>query len=592
MKTSLIPTEKSLSDFINEAKGLIAKDQTLEAIRFVRNHLPENSPKYDSLILLESRHERVLENVLKHIISTENEAIEKNKVSNSLMGFLSILKEEDFSAEAKNPTAETNREEEPDLRIGKTLYQIPHKMQLQEEVECKIWIAFDLDTILQEVEKSDTDAVRDIRISNVMGVELFAHNNNDAFEISTYDSTEQIIEKGLPTEWAFYVKPLAEGKHPLILRISVIEVIDGEKVHKTKVLREIVQIVAETIEPLEEGIETKKAEGLVFATPDNKDNKPKGEAIRGGGSKGGKSVVAILKTGIAMALTLIVGYSVYNSDFIGLGNPSDGTSADLRDWQQIEHTSNPNEVITYLETHPNSKQDAMVFQRMDIIVDSLSNTATLNRTAASTVIEKIKNITRNSLTKLPRLVLNLPPIIESIPTGTDTLPEDSLLNSNPVVPNPVTEDTIEIVLPIVENPETKSSDNNQEEESIDENEPIDENESSSINAEFPYPSTCAFQNAEERIACTEATIQKLILADLNKIEAPKGSAIVSFTITPEGVQDKLQVVRGSNSHKLDKAIRETVRNFPKFSLGKKPLKKQMEVSYDDNNKKWILDVVK
>lgn len=379
MKTSLIPTEKSLSDLVNEVKGMIAKDDTLEAIRFVRNHLPENSPKYDLLILLERRYESVVEDVLKGIISADNEMLEKNKVSHNLMDFLNILKEEDFSEDAATSAAEEERTEEtaakPEVRVGKTLYQIPNKMQLQEEVECKVWIAFDLETILQEVEKTDTDAVRDIRISNVMGVELFVHNNSDAFEISTYDSTEQIIEKGLPTEWTFYVTPLKEGKYPLILRISVIEVVDGEKVHKTKVLREVVQIVTEA-EPLEEGIETKKAEGLVFAAPDDEGNKPKGGAIGGsgngsggagtGGKKGATGAAGILKAAVMMAMVVFVGYSIQNPEFIGIGNDNPTTAAnEIKDWKEVKKTLNPNELEHFIEKYPDTEFEALAMGRME-----------------------------------------------------------------------------------------------------------------------------------------------------------------------------------------------------------------------------------
>ncbi|RMD98830.1 MAG: hypothetical protein D6816_15685, partial [Bacteroidetes bacterium] len=120
------------------------------------------------------------------------------------------------------------------------------------EVTCVVRLAFSKEELYVGLEKESHDVVKDLRISDVMGVELIDPSENEAFSIRTYSEQVQFVEKGLPTEWLFYVKPLKAGTYPLILKISVIEIINGVERKRNVVLEEKVQIVAEPVPEAED----------------------------------------------------------------------------------------------------------------------------------------------------------------------------------------------------------------------------------------------------------------------------------------------------------------------------------------------------
>lgn len=127
---------------------------------------------------------------------------------------------------------------------GNILYNIPATMELERDTRCEVRIAFDKETLLQDLDITDDVVVKDIRISNLMEVDLICPFKDEApFSVRRISSQEQFIDEDDYTQWIFYVKALKAGKFPLILKVTVVEVIHGKERKREIVLEEMVEIV-------------------------------------------------------------------------------------------------------------------------------------------------------------------------------------------------------------------------------------------------------------------------------------------------------------------------------------------------------------
>lgn len=234
---------KTFQTIQNELRDLIPQgtDKTIEALK---NFLVPGTYKHNDLILLESRYEEVNRKLLQGIISQEDATLEYNNIRKDLLDFINELNESDLPSLSDSPT---NRGI-PDVFNGEVLYRIPKKMQLGIEEECTVRIAFDRKVLLENFEVEVGDVMKDLHISNVMGVEML--DQGHAFQITTVYDTVQKIEKNLVTEWVFCVTPLKEGEFPLILKISIIEIEEGIERKRNVVLKEKVVILTQKPEDI------------------------------------------------------------------------------------------------------------------------------------------------------------------------------------------------------------------------------------------------------------------------------------------------------------------------------------------------------
>ena len=228
---------KSLTDIQKELRDILPEgiDLTLQALK---NYLPNGTDKYKDLILIASRYMETTRQLLQGVVSNEDAQIEFNKIRKDLLGFIDSLQE----SHLQEPGA-AGSTGKPDVYNGEVLYRIPPKMKMLEEVKCIVRLAFDRKQLTEDLELEEHDVMKDIRISDVMGVELMDPSNS-AFEIRTITDSVQMVEKDLYTEWLFYVKPILEGTHPLMLKISVIEIRDGVERKRNVVLEEKIEILA------------------------------------------------------------------------------------------------------------------------------------------------------------------------------------------------------------------------------------------------------------------------------------------------------------------------------------------------------------
>lgn len=119
----------------------------------------------------------------------------------------------------------------PDTTKGIMAYNIPDDMTVGRHYEVKIRITKDRhgkqqlivgeegNQPIATVGEKSMITIESIRVESVMSAELASLDK--AFEITTSSTKEQNIEKFGYTEWAWDVKPLKSGEHPLKMIIKV-----------------------------------------------------------------------------------------------------------------------------------------------------------------------------------------------------------------------------------------------------------------------------------------------------------------------------------------------------------------------------------
>lgn len=229
---------KTLPQIQEELKMLLPNgiDITLNAIKML---LHPGTYKYNDLILLESSYRENNQSLLMGLITSENANLEFNRIRKAILLFIDELRETDLK------TADNGSANKPaDQYNGEVFYRIPDKMQVETEVKCIVRVAYDKVVLMEGLEKSAEDVLKDLRISDVMGVELIDPNETPHFKIRTFNEKVQRVEKDLYTEWIFYVKAITTGVFPLLLKISIIEIRDGIERKRDVVLEETVEITS------------------------------------------------------------------------------------------------------------------------------------------------------------------------------------------------------------------------------------------------------------------------------------------------------------------------------------------------------------
>ena len=150
---------------------------------------------------------------------------------------------------------------------GKVLYHIPGMMQVKKWTRCTIRLAWE-EIILTEGLRipEEERVIESIRLGNVMQVSLEESRNGQNFEINPLNNTEQFISEDEFTEWLFDVKPYKEGTFTLILRVTLIQIIEGFERKKDIVLEKNVK--TETYVP--NALAKFETAGGGFSSPEDK----------------------------------------------------------------------------------------------------------------------------------------------------------------------------------------------------------------------------------------------------------------------------------------------------------------------------------
>lgn len=140
------------------------------------------------------------------------------------------LKSETKPSQLLSPSTQSKKQ-------GKVLYHIPGMMQVEMWTRCTVRLAWE-EILLSEGLKipEEERVIESIRLGNVMQVSLEESRSGQNFEINALNNTEQFISVDEFTEWLFDVKPHKEGVFTLILRVTLIQIIEGFERKKDIVL--------------------------------------------------------------------------------------------------------------------------------------------------------------------------------------------------------------------------------------------------------------------------------------------------------------------------------------------------------------------
>ena len=213
------------------------------ALEFLEKVLDHSSNRYNDFIQIKSRYNSLQRELLLGVIDHGTYDISRNNISKALLLLSDEITEQDLIPEG-------GVVEEKEDKRGEVLYHVPDVMQLNHEEKCTVRIAFDVEQVLQDWEKSEADVIKSIRVSEIMAVSLMNVDESDPpFAIRSFSETVQFLDKDEFTEWVFYVKPIKTGRFPLVLRVSVIEMINNKEYKKDIVLEEEITVQSEAVPP-------------------------------------------------------------------------------------------------------------------------------------------------------------------------------------------------------------------------------------------------------------------------------------------------------------------------------------------------------
>lgn len=250
---------KPLEEIRKDLQILLVEDLAV-ALKTLQELLPDSAEKYALVIALLGRLNDANKARLRNTLSNDDLQLEYNKIRADFFDFVQGLQEADFAA-AVQPGA--SGEQAP--RQGSILYRIPGTMPVHKETKCVVRIAIDEDAIVENITIDEHVQLKELyRVSDTMQAELLDPSGGRVFRITTISEDIQIIDAQGYTEWWFYVTPLEEGTYPLILKIAIIEVVNGQPRSKELVLEESVQIVTDGPVP-DEGAKALKPAGYALA---------------------------------------------------------------------------------------------------------------------------------------------------------------------------------------------------------------------------------------------------------------------------------------------------------------------------------------
>ena len=270
-------SSEQLRQWKQEWRKLVA-ESIAKALEAIEKQLPAFSPKYKLLINLRARLNEANQGRIAGIFSNEQLQLEYNRIRMSLLETIDALTTDDFQPP---PLGQSPGE----AKKGYLLHKIPPQMQVGKEEECIIRLAYEQASIVQDIELSEAVEIKQVTVSKIMQAELIDPNEDPAFAIRTWSDEEQFLQAGEYTEWKFWVKPLREGTFALLLKVSVVEVVEGKERTRNLAWEEKVQIITEApqMEP------AFKESGIAFAYQEEAvipPSPPQNEVVQPSGGSG------------------------------------------------------------------------------------------------------------------------------------------------------------------------------------------------------------------------------------------------------------------------------------------------------------------
>lgn len=341
-----------LEEIIKTLKNYIAEGVET-ALDFLEKILDHKASRYNDYIQIKSRYNSLQRELLLGVLDHGTYDISRNNISKALLLLAEEITENDLIPEGGlKPQEEDKR--------GEVLYNVPDLMQLNREEKCTVRIAFEADIVKRDWEASEEDVMKSIRVSEIMAVSLLNVDENDPpFVIRTLSETVQFVDKDDFTEWIFYVKPLKIGRFPLVMRVSVIEMINNKEYKKDIVLEEEITVETE-VAPQDDRAAFKSAGAAITLTntplpPDRSAPEAVAQQVQQAGKKGFKRFAGALLTAVALAASGYFGYTFYEQE---------------NAWQKAGKGGKAADYEEYLKEYPHSRNSEKARQ----MIDSLNTT--------------------------------------------------------------------------------------------------------------------------------------------------------------------------------------------------------------------------
>ncbi len=222
---------------IPQLKELIGRGLD-QAIKRIEELLLPSATGYNMFVQVKGRYSNYLSNVALGMVGQKDLDQQYAQLANALLFVIDGIQDSDLK-----PNDEIKPVSDP--RRGELLYQIPRKMMEMKEYRCAVRVAYLKNVIMDDWEASADDVQRDVRVAEVMAVELVNVLEDEPFQIRALSSALQFLDENDYTEWIFMVKAKRDGEFPLALKISVVEVRNGREVKKDVVLEEHITVASE-----------------------------------------------------------------------------------------------------------------------------------------------------------------------------------------------------------------------------------------------------------------------------------------------------------------------------------------------------------
>ncbi|MBC6994007.1 hypothetical protein QWY85_08415 [Neolewinella lacunae] len=233
-----ITTQEQLEELKETLRTAVAEAATDEALELLRTALPPERPKHQQVILLASRYADLLQYQIGNTLDPLRIDVLRQELRQDILAFVTHLALVDFSPQAPG---------RPELKPGHLLYKVPPRMQVRQAHECLVRVAHQLSQVLSGIALDDSVSLEEIPVAQVMEVEIIdpCLDGVRQFDILLLSDGEQIVDEYSYTEWVFHVRPLVEGRHELVLKISVLLTVAGKERTKNLILRRPIEVRAD-----------------------------------------------------------------------------------------------------------------------------------------------------------------------------------------------------------------------------------------------------------------------------------------------------------------------------------------------------------
>ncbi len=241
----------TIQELVTAVQDFIGEGKTDAAFDVLKKNLPTLFPKgMTDLTLLKSRYNQAHDDfTLRGIITKDEYDSRVAQINYALLEYVEKIAHPD-SAPSETTVVHSN--------AGKLLHNVPSKMSLGRDTRCTVRIAYDELTVSKDFATTDDTVIQDVRIAEVMNVELVDFNDTPCFSIRAITEKEQFVESNEYTQWLFIVKAIREGTFPLTIKVAVLEIINGKERSRDIVLEKdiMVSAIAEDL-PVAKFIDTK-----------------------------------------------------------------------------------------------------------------------------------------------------------------------------------------------------------------------------------------------------------------------------------------------------------------------------------------------